>query len=136
MFSVFVFGILLGAIVFILISMNNELVITINSKYGISLGSNSDITKAYVAKRKKDKSGYKINHWNYYNDSGDKITDKALIRIIYNSFSHEDWYGEYVFYVNDKDFYQDTTSIEDVTKEDEIINSIDKMEDVVHRTPV
>jgi len=136
MFSIFIFGALLAAVVFILTNMNGELIIRVNSKYGISLGSNSDVSKAYVAKRKKDKSGDNVNHWKYYNDSGETIKDETLSNLIFDSFKYEDWYGEYAFYINDKDFYLNTTSIEEVIKEEEIVNSIEEMEDLIHGTPV
>ena len=116
MFSIFIFGALLAAVVFILTNMNGELIIRVNSKYGISLGSNSDVSKAYVAKRKKDKSGDNVNHWKYYNDSGETIKDETLSNLIFDSFKYEDWYGEYAFYINDKDFYLNTTSIEEVIR--------------------
>jgi hypothetical protein len=134
MFLIFVFGALLGAIVFVLTSIDGELIVTINSKYGMSLGSNSDVSKAYVAKRKKGRGGYSSDDWDYYNDSGDIIEDKLLIKLIYNTFSHEDWYGEYAFYVNDEPYYSDTTSVDDVNYEENIVNSIEEMKEIVEGT--
>ena len=78
MFFLFIFGASLTVTLFVLFNMDGETIITVNSKYGLSL-SNSNISKAYVAKRKNGKNGNDSADWDYYNDAGDMINNQDLI---------------------------------------------------------
>lgn len=136
MIFIFLFGVLLSVVVAVLFNMDGEVIITVKSKHGIALGSKSAITKGYVAKRIKGKTGNEANHWVYYNDGGDIITDEALTKLIHKVFVDEDWYGEYNFYVNDEGYYSELTNINDVEKEQHVMNTVEEMEEAIQGTPV
>ena len=128
MFSIFVLGALLGAFVFIITNINGELVIILNSKYGIYLEGDYNISKAYVVKRKKNKTGYNPDDWNYYDEFGSTIKDNELIKLIHSTFVNEDWYGDHGFYVNDEIYYSNIVK----DNKEEIINKVEEMEDIIH----
>ena len=86
MIFIFLFGIVLSIVVAVLFNMDEELIITVKSKYGISLGGNSSITKTYVAKRIVNTTGNNFNDWRYYNDGGEIITNETLMELIHKSF--------------------------------------------------
>lgn len=136
MIFIFLFGVVLSVVVAVLFNIDEELIITVKSKYGIALGSNSDITKTYVAKRISKTTGNKPSDWNYYNEAGEIITDVILIELIHKSFVNEDWYGEYDFYVNDEGYYSELTTVDDVQKEQHVMDSIEEMEEAIQGTPV
>ena len=114
---IFSFGIVLGAFVYILNYINGELVMKVNSK--------SNVGKYYAATRKENREGYEVDDWDYLNCSGDEITDKKQINLIFNSFRYEDWYGEYNFYVNDESFHV----VEVVGKNVIVKEAIEEIED-------
>ncbi len=92
-------------LMFVIFNSDNEKTIPLVSKYGL-LEKTDDVSKNYLAKRIIDKSGKDKSHWVYYNDFGDVIEDEELIDLIHSSFVNEDWYGDYIFYVNDVEYYQ------------------------------
>jgi len=101
MVLLFAFGAFITTLMFVLSNSDNETIITIKSKYSLSLGRD----ESYLAKRKNDRSGNNIDDWVYYNESGDIIDNEILINLIYSSFVNEDWYGDYTFYVDDVSYY-------------------------------
>lgn len=101
MVLLFAFGAFITTLMFVLSNSDNETIITIKSKYSLSLGRD----ESYLVKRKKDRNGNNVDDWVYYNESGDIIDDIFLINLIHSSFINEDWYGDYIFYVNDVSYH-------------------------------
>lgn len=101
MVLLFAFGAFITTLMFVLSNSDNETIITIKSKYSLSLGRD----ESYLVKRKNDRNGNNIDDWVYYNESGEIIDNEILINLIHSSFVNEDWYGDYTFYVDDVSYY-------------------------------
>lgn len=86
-----------------------------------SKGNRSD----YVVIRKNHRRGYKLSDWEYYESDMTPIIDERLKRIIFNTFVNEDWYGDYVFYVDDVEYLGSiNVTEEDMLEEEGIIKKI------------
>ena len=124
--SIFIFGAILGLIVILLSNMNTETIITIHSKYGTVGKLNGG--RKYTAIRKTGLSGNSIFDWDYYYNN-EIIKDKNLIKLLFKSFVDEDWYGDYSFYVDDKDYHDELTNLDNDNIDyliDEIIEELKK----------
>lgn len=129
MVSIFIFGMILMVALLVLFNMDSDVIIAIHSRYGMGL-KDSNVSTSYVAKKKKGRKGKDSSDWDYYDDSGEKVEKKELIELIFSVFAHEDWYGEYNYYVNDEPLYSDTTSVDAINHEQEVMDSIEEEKEI------
>jgi len=124
---------IIGMIVFSLIVIimltgsHQETTVTITSKDG---------NRTYLAKRTKGMKGNDVYDWTYYDEDGDMIEDETIVVSLFESFSEEDWYGDYEYCIDDSPYFVDTTPIENMEREEEIMGKVTEDTQESKETPL
>lgn len=113
-------------VVLMLTGAKQEITVVIKSKGG---------DRTYLAKRIMGTKGKDVYDWTYYDEDGDTIEDETVLVSLFESFSEEDWYGDYEYYVDDSSYHVDETLVEDIKEEEKIIESIPENKPTISEEP-